>query len=189
MTVTEAHLRPSADAAFRRQLERDAVWSRMIAPGGRVPDLPVVEVELGPLFLRRLLDTGPLALIFFRHASSPACEKALLAYDRELSALDAHVVAVSPQRPDLLLSLKQRLGLHMLVASDPRHALIDAFGLGYSSPADADLLGTGRSTLPYAATVLADRTTTVRWVDVSPDPTARTHPATITTALNDLSHP
>jgi peroxiredoxin len=187
MTVTEAYPRPSDEAAFRRQLERDAVWSRMIAPGGRVPDLPLVEADLGPVFLHRLLDTGPLALLFFRHDASPACEAALAAYDRELASHDAHTVAVSPQRPDLLAGLKRRLGCELLVASDPRHALIDAFGLGFASPESAAQLGTGRSTLPYAAVVIADRSGLVRYVDVSPDPADRTSPRTVRHALDNLT--
>lgn len=185
MTVTRAHVRPSPDEAFERQLERDAVWSRMIAPGARIPDLPLIEADLGPVFLRRLLDTGPLVLVFFRHGESAACTAALAAYDRELAGTDAHVVAVSPQRPDLLAALKHRLGLRLLVGSDPRHTLIDRFGLGFAAPEAAGVLGTGRSVLPYPAVVVADRGGVVRFTDVSPDPAARTAAGAILAAVTE----
>ncbi len=183
MTATQAHVRPSPDAAFQRQLERDAVWSRMISPGARIPDLPVVEADLGPVFLHRLLDTGPLVLIFFRHAGSGACEAALTAYDRGLAGTDAHVVAVSPQRPDLLAGLKRRRELRLLVAADPRHTLIDRFGIGFAAPEAVEALGTGRSVLPYPAVVVAGRDGVVRFADVSPDPAARTAPSAILAAV------
>jgi len=187
MTTTSAY-RPSAtDLAFRRQLERDGVWSRMISAGGRIPDLALVEADLGPVHLHRLLDTGPLVLLFFRHAGSPDCSAALAAYERRLApaltALDAHLVAVSPQRADRLADLKRRHDLSYLVASDGRHMLIDAFGIGFSSPESAPLLGTGRSTLPHPAVVVAGRSGVVRFVDVSPGPAVRTHPEAIIAAV------
>ena len=187
MTTTSAYRPPATDLAFRQQLERDAVWSRMVAPGARVHDLALVEADLGPIHLHRLLHTGPLVLVFFRHAASPGCDAALRAYAKTLApaldGLDAHLVAVSPQRADRLAELKRRHELPYLVASDPRHALIDAFGIGFSSPESTDLLGTGRSTLPYPAVVVADRSGVVRHVDVQPDPARRTAPGEIIAAV------
>ncbi|WP_067510511.1 redoxin domain-containing protein [Actinoplanes sp. TFC3] len=189
MTVTSARpdvqARTATDAAFRHQLERDAVWSRMISPGAQVPDLPLVEADLGPIFLRRLLHTGPLVLIFFAHAGAAGCEQALTAYEKSLSGIDAHIVAVSPQRPERLAEHKHRAGLSMLVASDPRHALIDAFNIGFSSPATTAALGTGRSTLPYPAVVVAGRTGVVRLVDVHSDRSTRTGAPAIAEALRN----
>ncbi|MEV4708438.1 redoxin domain-containing protein [Actinoplanes sp. NPDC049316] len=190
MTTTSAYRRPATDLAFRQQLERDAIWSRMIAPGGRIPDLALVEADLGPIHLHRLLDTGPLVLVFFRHAASAGCDAALAAYGTRLApvldGLDAHLVAVSPQRADRLAALKRRHELGFLVAADARHALIDAFGIGFSSPETVDVLGTGRSTLPYPAVVVADRSGVVRYVDVRPDAAVRTDPADIIAAVRNL---
>ncbi|AGL17981.1 redoxin domain-containing protein [Actinoplanes sp. N902-109] len=190
MTVTSARQSRATDAAsrhqdaaFRHQMERDAVWSRMISPGARIPDLPLIEADLGPIFLHRLLDTGPLVLMFFAHAGAAGAEAALRTYEKGLAGVDAHLVAVSPQRPERLAELKHRARLTMLVAADPRHALIDAFNIGYSSPAESGALGTGRSTLPYPAVVVADRSGVVRFVEVSPDPANHTRPAAIIDAL------
>jgi peroxiredoxin len=183
----EAVRRRAEEAAVRRQFEKDAVWSRMIAPGGRVPDLPLIEVDLGPVHLRRLLDTGPLVLVFFRYASSVACETTLIAYERTLASacaeLGAHLVAVSPQRAELLAPVKHRNDLSYLVAADPRHTLIDAFGIGYRAPESTGTLGTRRSVLPYPSVVVADRTATVRYADVHPFTAARTPAARIIAAL------
>jgi peroxiredoxin len=183
----EAVRRRAEEESVRRQFEKDAVWSRMIAPGGRVPDLPLIEVDLGPVHLRRLRDTGPLVLVFFRYAGSAACETTLVAYQRTLAPacedLGAHLVAVSPQRAELLAPVKHRNDLTYLVAADPRHALIDAFGIGYTVPEAAGTLGTRRSVLPYPSVVVADRTGTVRYADVHPFTAARTPAAPIIATL------
>ena len=179
--------RRAEEAAVRRQFEKDAVWSRMIAPGGRVPDQPLIEVDLGPIHLRRLLDTGPLVLVFIRYAGSAACEETLVAYERTLAPtcadLGAHLVAVSPQRAELLAAAKHRNDLSYLVAADPRHTLIDAFGLGYPAPEATETLGTRRAVLPYPSVVVADRTGTVRYADVHPFTAARTPAAPIIATL------
>jgi peroxiredoxin len=186
----EALHRRAEEAAVRRQFEKDAVWSRMVAAGRRVPDLPLIEVDLGPIHLRRLLDTGPLVLVFVRYGRSRACESTLVAYEHTLAPacadLGAHLVAVSPQRAELLAPVKHRNDLSYLVAADPRHTLIDAFGIGYSVPEAAAMLGTGRSVLPYPTVVVADRTATVRFADVHPFTAARTPAAPIIATLRDL---
>ena len=183
----EAVRRRAEEESVRRQFEKDAVWSRMIAPGGRVPDLPLIEVDLGPIHLRRLLHTGPLVLIFFRYAGSAPCEDALVAYERTLAPacadLGAHLVAVSPQRAERLTPVKHHNDLSYLVAADPRHALIDAFGIGYREPEAAGRLGTRRSVLPYPSVVVADRTGIVRYADVHPSTAARTPAAPIIASL------
>lgn len=186
----ETARRRAEATAVRRQFEKDAVWSRMIGPGGRVPDVPLTEVDLGPVHLRRLLDTGPLVLVFIRAAESPPCAATLVAYERTLAPacadLGAHLVAVSPQRVERLRPVKHRNDLSYLVAADPRHALIDAFGIGYAVPEAAPMLGTGRSVLPYPTVVVADRTGTVQFADIHPHTAARTAAAPIVAALRRI---
>jgi peroxiredoxin len=155
--------------AFAHIVERGALWSRMARAGDRLPIQPLIEVDLGPIHLDRLLHTGPVVLLFVRYASSPACAAALRGYATTLAPAlaerDAHLVAVSPQMPDRLRPLKQ----DFLVASDPRHTLIDALNLGFTSPGADVILGTHRSVLPFAAAVVADRTGRIRLAEVRPD--------------------
>jgi peroxiredoxin len=171
--TTVQDLRRVDDEAFRRLLDRNAIWKRMVKTGDRLPMLPVYEVDLGPIHIDRLLDTGPLVLVFIRYAGSDYCEALLRAYAAELepalTALGAHLVAVSPQAPRRLAGVKHRDELPFLVASDPRHVLIDALNIGFSSPGADRPLATGRSVLPFAAVVVADRTGHVRFADVRPN--------------------
>jgi len=178
------------DQAFRLQFESTAIWNRMVAAGDRLPDIPMLEVDLGPIHLNRLRDTGPVVLVFFRHANSPQCDTALRTYRDtlapELSALDAHLVAVSPQAPARLEAVKRRHDLGFLVASDGRHTLIDRFNLGFSSPGADTVLGTGRSVLPFAAVVVADRTGVIRFADIRADWSTMTSPERILQTIRDI---
>jgi peroxiredoxin len=183
-------LRHDEEVAFRRQFERDGIWSRMVAAGDQLPQLPLVEVDLGPIRLERMREIGPIVLVFFRYASSPECGAVLNAYAKELApeldALDAHLVAVSPQMPDRLRAVKRRLNLDFFVASDPRHALIDAFNIGFERPGTEVLLGTRDAVLPLPAAVVVDRAGVVRFVDVPADHARRTPAAALVDAVRRL---
>ncbi|GIE85624.1 redoxin domain-containing protein [Actinoplanes regularis] len=179
------------DQAFRLQFESNAIWNRMVAAGDRLPDLPLVEVDLGPIHLNRLRDTGPVVLAFFRHATSAPCDAALRDYRDclapALTELDAHLVAVSPQVPARLEAVKRRQDLDFFVASDARHTLIDAFNIGFNSPGAGSVLGTGRSVLPFAAVVVADRGGIVRFAEVHADWSTRTEPHRILAAVREIN--
>jgi peroxiredoxin len=176
--------------AFRLQFEHTAIWNRMVAAGDRLPAVPLVEADLGPIYLDRLMHTGPVVLVFFRYAGSPECDAALRGYQftlaPALAALGAHLGAVSPQAPARLQELKRRQSLDFLVASDPRHSLIDALNIGFASPDAGTVLGTRRSVLPFAAVVVADRSGLVRYADVHADWTSVTAPGSIIRAVRAI---
>lgn len=171
--TTVQDVRRVDDEAFRQLLDRNAIWKRMIKAGDRLPLLPLYEVDLGPIHLDRLLGTGPLVLVFIRYAGSGYCEALLRSYAEELEPaltdLGAHLVAVSPQAPARLAAAKHRDELPFLVTSDPRHVLIDALNIGYTSPGADKPLATGRSVLPFASVVVADRAGVVRFAEVRPN--------------------
>jgi peroxiredoxin len=171
---TSVPARRSGDAvAMRRQFEQQAIGQRLVRRGDRVPSAVLVEADLGPIHLDRLRMTGPIVLVFVKYAGSAVCEATLDRYQRELvPAIDAHVVAVSPQVPARLAAIKRRHDLSFFVAADPRHTLIDAFNLGWAEPGADRILGTGRSVLPFPAVVVADRAGVVRYAKtgVHPEP-------------------
>ena len=176
--------------ALRRQFDRDAIWHRMVKPGDRLPSLSLLEADLGPIHLDRLRITGPIVLVFFRYASSEACNAALATYQEHLAPAladtDAHLVAVSPQIPQRLTGIKRRHDLSFFVASDVRHALIDAFNLGFHEPGADVLLGARRSVLPFPAVVIADRAGTIRFAEVLADGAAYPEPSRILDAVRPV---
>lgn len=190
MTTTSVHrvVRPD-EAALHRRFDRD-IWDRLVTPGDRLPSMPLLEADLGPIHLDRLRLTGPIVLVFFRYASSAPCNAALAAYQRDLApalaGTDAHLVAVSPQIPRRLAEIKRRHDLTYFVAADVRHTLIDAFNLGFHDPGADVILGARRSILPFPSVIIADRAGTVRFADVRAAGAAHPEPAQILTAVRSL---
>ncbi|MFC3743521.1 redoxin domain-containing protein [Paractinoplanes deccanensis] len=176
--------------ASSSDIDRDDIWGRLVKPGAHLPSLPLLEADLGPIHLDRLRETGPIVLVFFRHADSEPCNAALADYERRLvPALrdtDAHLVAVSPQVPGRLAEIKRRHDLSYFVASDPRHILIDAFNLGFQEPGADKVLGARRSVLPFPAVVVADRSGVVRYANIRPDGAFYPEPSEILAVVKSL---
>ncbi len=183
-------LRPG-DPALRRQLDRDAIWHRLVKPGDRLPSAVLLEADLGPIHLDRLRMTGSIVLVFVKYAASGVCAATLERYQRELvpalAATDAHLVAVSPQIPQRLAEVKRRHDLSCFVAADVRHTLIDAFNLGFAEPGADVILGGGRSVLPFPSVVVADRAGVVHYAEVRPDGSPHPDPAEIRAAVRALA--
>jgi peroxiredoxin len=109
------------------------------------------------------------------------------------------VIAVSPQSPDHSLSITEKAELAFDVLSDVDQAVIRAYKLQFTVPADLQDLhinvfqvdlrdhSADRSwQLPVPATFVIDRDAVVRAADVSADYRARMEPSDILAALDEL---
>lgn len=184
----------------QRQLLVDtADRSGFVKAGDKVDAFALKEVGGAELSLRRLLETGPLVLVFFRFEGCPACNIALPYYNAHLAPavkeLGATLVAVSPQVPERLVGIKERHNLDFLVATDFGNDLARKLGILYSydepsrqaalakGTSIGDITGTGTWELPMPATIVIDQTGTVRFADVSPDWLVRTEPENVIQAV------
>jgi peroxiredoxin len=141
-------------------------------------------------------------LVFYRGAWCPYCNIALSAYQAQLlprlTERGIRLVAVSPQKPDGSLTMRQKHDLAFTVVSDPGNAVAGHLGIltGPSEEARAAQLqlgldltnvnADGTVTLPMPAAVILDAARTVRWIDVHPDYSTRTEPQQVITALDRL---
>ncbi len=167
--------------------------------GDKFPATRLANVEGGSLSIRDLTEHGPAILIFFRFAGCPACNIALKYYEETLwpALRDKGVplVALSPQRPDLLRAIKDRHPLSFTVATDPDNGLAHHLGISFvpderPSPPPAgwigDVTGTGSWELPQPTIVIVDTDQTIRWLHVSPDWLDRPEADEILAALDAL---
>jgi peroxiredoxin len=196
-TMSPAELQVNIDQ--RRELEETADRSRFIKTGDIVERFSLPEVHGGTVDLDRLLLSGPVVLMFFRYESCPACNIALPHYQKVLYPalydLGVTLVAISPQVPDKLVAIKDRLGL-ATVASDVDNSLARRFGITFTSNAasrklamskGSDLgltLGTGKWELPMPAVVVIDGDHVVRFADIHPDWMVRTEADVVIDAVS-----
>ena len=174
-----------------------------VREGDGVAGFNLEEVDGELLTLDKLVADGPVVLIFFRFAGCPACNIALpyyqLALAPDLKALNARLVAVSPQVPERLVEIKRRHGLSFEVATDRDNALGRRFGILFESDAASqaaakargafigDTTGTGTGELPMPAVVVIDQDHTVRFAEVSPDWLVRTEAEPVIAAIEALT--
>lgn len=170
------------NARQRRTLVERFDPQAVAQPGDIVPAHDLVDVDGGTLSLDELTEAGPVVLIFFRFEGCPACNIALPHYAEALyPALQEQgidIVAVSPQQPDRLRSIRDRHALPFAVATDPDNALARSLGIAFE-PEDrpvppppgwiGEVTGTGHWDLPQPAVLLLLPGRKLAWLQVSPD--------------------
>jgi peroxiredoxin len=196
-----AEVNASFEAERNRLIER-GIPAGVSTPGTAMPDGDLLDVHGKPTTLLEVRAGRPAVIVFYRGAWCPYCNVALRAYQEtlvgELDRRGVALVAISPQKPDESLSLKEKHDLAYSVVSDPgnqlAHQLGIVFTLGEEARASQRALGTDLATvnadggyeLPLTTTIVVDAAGTIRWIDVHPDYTTRSEPADILAAVDAL---
>ncbi|MCR6481326.1 AhpC/TSA family protein [Amycolatopsis sp. OK19-0408] len=195
LTGVNDHLRGALPPEIFEVLEADrrrATGTKFAQVGARIEDFTLPGADGVPVSLGDLVAAGPAVLVFYRGQWCPYCNLTLRTYQQELlpelTARNATLAAISPQKPDGPLP-----DLEFPVLSDVGSTV--ARGLGLSYPVSAPVreamqtLGTdleqvnGTWELVHPAVVVVDQDRALRFVDVHPDFVTRTEPADILKAL------
>lgn len=171
------------------------------AVGERAPDFELPDANGDTVALRDKLAAGPVVISFYRGAWCPYCNTELRALQGSLDAIHdrgASLVAVSPQAPDVSMSLVERLELGFDVLSDLDQSVSRAYRLQFElTPAlqaiypklGMDLThhnADGSWHLPVPATFVLDSAGVVRARHVDPNYLERMPVGDIVAALDDL---
>lgn len=188
-----------AFGAEQAALTAAGVPAGVAAPGSAMPDGALLDVAGEATTLAQARAGRPAVVVFYRGAWCPFCNAALRVYERELAAelaaQDVALIAVSPQKPDGSLTMRETNQLTYTVVSDPGNQIGGALGIVTRPTDDAqkaqaslglDLTqvnadGTHEVVMPTVAVVDAEGV--LRWIDVHPNYTTRTEPAEIRAAL------
>jgi peroxiredoxin len=193
-------------AVFTRQAEALSAAEPPVgvaAVGTPLPDVQLTDALGVTTSVRAVTGERPAVLVFYRGAWCPYCNLTLKAYGEQLfgqlTARGAGLVAISPQKPDESLSIKEKHGLAFPVLSDAGNALAGELGLLTGPRSDEvreaqerlglDLPSTnadGTETIPMPTVVIADADRVIRWIDVRPDYTTRTEVEDILAALDTI---
>jgi peroxiredoxin len=174
----------------------------VLAVGSQLVDVDLLDVDGVPTTLFQSLGDKTAVVVLYRGEWCPFCSIALRTYQAELvpvlEQLEAHLVALSPQRPDGSLSTKEKNSLSFTVLSDPGNQLAHQLGVVTAPSPEAleaqrshglDLAernADGTVGLPMPTVLVVDTNRVVRWIDVHPDYTTRSEPNDIIDALEAL---
>jgi peroxiredoxin len=184
------------------ELAEAGIPAAVAAPGSVLRDAAMLDAQGSPVRLYQAIGERPAVLVFYRGAWCPYCNIALRTYQGQLAAESAArgvaLVAISPQKPDGVLTMAERNELTFTVLSNPGNALARTLGIITTPSPDAraaqlegglDIAagnsdGTPRVPMPTTVVVGPDRV--IRWIDVHPDYTTRSEPAEILAAIDTL---
>jgi peroxiredoxin len=200
-----SQLPPDVSATFladQDELDAAGVPDSVAKVGTTMPDAKLLSSTGEAVTLREARGTGSAVVVFYRGAWCPYCNVTLRSYqselERELNALGVTLIAISPQKPDGSLSMKEKNELSFAVLSDPANTLARALGI-VATPTPgtqaAQLkLGLDVRTLnveedadlPMPTVIIIDANGTIRWIDVHPNYTTRSEPGDILDAYRAI---
>lgn len=169
--------------------------------GQRAPNFTLPDAAGQPVSLAALLAAGPVVLVFYRGNWCPYCNVQLRAYNQALAsfeALNATLVAVSPQTPDLTSLTVEEKELRFPVLSDLGNAVAKQYGLAFQvgeavyhtlHGVGIDLAvfnGDDSGELPLTGTFVIARDGTVAWAATDANFKLRPDPAVLLDVLANL---
>lgn len=182
-------------------LKATGIEGKALSKGQKIPIFQLLNPTGKAVCLRTLLNEGPLVITFYRGSWCPLCNLELRAFQSKLDdirALGASLVAITPERPDLILDSEMAGSLEFEVLTDVDNQLARAFGLVFEVPEEmleeyvgfginvAESNGTEKHELPVPATYVVNMDGTVTYAFVNANYLERAEPADVITALQSL---
>jgi peroxiredoxin len=176
---------------------------KAIELGKIAPDFVLPNPKGILISLTNLLTQGPVVVTFYRGSWCPYCNiqlRALQVRLEDIHALDAQLLAISPQVPDDSLTSDEINKMGIIILSDQDANVASQYGVGWKVPEfliehmktdrnlDIEAINNGNgSILPIPATFVIDRNGTITWRFVDVDYRTRSEPEDIIKALRELS--
>lgn len=204
--MTTAQLPEEIAAAFvaeQAALDEAGTPGGVLEPGMPMPDGELLDAAGRPTTLTEARGDRIGVVVFYRGAWCPYCNIALRTYQEHLAAaLSEHgatLIAVSPQRPDGSLTMREKHELTYPVLSDPGNQIAAKLGI-LTAPSDGaveaqaalgldlvDVNADGTRALPMPTVAIVDAAGVLRWIDVHPNYTTRTEPGDVLAALTVIA--
>lgn len=139
-------MRSHADDEYASTREQGAlvaggVPSRLFPLGSPIPDAKLFDAGGAQTTLYDEIAARPAIIVLYRGAWCPYCNLTLRTYQQQLLprllARGAVLIAVSPQKPDDSLSMREKNALQFPVLSDPGNSIAEGLGVLTTPPAEA----------------------------------------------------
>jgi peroxiredoxin len=171
---------------------------------GRAPDFELTDQDGDNVCLSKLLEKGPVVLVFYRGKWCPHCNATLMRLQRELEKVEekgASLVAISPMLPDGTQYLATKRSLMFPVCSDLGNKVARKFKITFEVPPEfreyyldrgMDIpAANGDDTweIPLPATYVIDQTGEIVWSYIDDDSGSRAEPKDIVAAIPSKDYP
>ena len=124
--IMERHIQYLTETGFAQRAKQ---------VGDLAPAIVLPDARGKTFDIARLLVKGPVVVTFYRGGWCPYCNLELKAYQNALPriiAIDASLVAISPEKPDDTVSTAEKNALTFPVLSDVGQSVGKAFGIVYA---------------------------------------------------------
>jgi peroxiredoxin len=166
-----------------------------LAVGADVQDFTAISQKGEAFKLQDALAEGPVVVVFYRGQWCPYCNRHLSELNESLNAINqkgARLVAVSPEKQELLLTSVEKSGANFTLLTDKGFKIAEAFDLAflpksstrlkYNTLLGADLAeahGNDSERLPVPATFIIGKNGKVLWRHFDRDYSKRASPEEI----------
>ena len=181
------------------ELDNGGLPANLMTAGSAFPDGDLLDAHGQPTSLKQTLNSQTGVIVFYRGAWCPYCNLALKIYQKdllpELNKLGVKLVAISPQRADGSMTMKDKNDLDFAVLSDPGNQIAEQLGIIIIPPAkvqaaqksfglDLTAVNADHSAfLPMPTVAIVDHGGTLVWIDVHPNYKTRTEPGDVLEAI------
>ena len=194
-----ADRRAAFDAGIE-EVRRSGILESAIGVGDRAVDFELPEIGGRNLRLSELWAAGPVVLVYYRGGWCPFCNQYLAVLQKSLldiHALDAQLVAVSPELANHGLATQEKGKLTFPLVSDEGNQVARQYGLVYRISDKVipyydqffdinDYNGDRSYELPLSATYVIDTGGVVRYAFLDADYKRRADPKEVLTVLRQL---
>jgi len=183
-------------------LENTGITQKSPKKGDVLPAFSLPNHQGDDIALANLLKDGPVVVVFYRGGWCPYCNLELAAFQKSLAditALNASLVAITPELPDASLSTKEKNLLAFDVLTDKNAEYAKSLGLVFTLPEELRPIylsfgidvekhnGSGQFDLPLAATFVITQDGTIASAFVDTDYTLRQDPSSVIEVLKSLA--
>jgi len=215
LSLTETLAAKAAESKAKTPPERAAIMSGAIAAlqksgvgekapkiGETFPDASFIEPLGKPTTLYQQIGDRPAIVTFYRGGWCPYCNLQLHAYsamNKEIEALGATLVAITPELPDQALSTQEKNELSFTVLSDKKNHFARTLNIVFHVEDDLEKVyrefgidleknqGNNSWDLPLAATFVIDAKRIVRYVFLDVDYKKRAEPEILISELKKIN--
>lgn len=179
-----------------RKLE---IEKKALKEGDKIPEFQLKNAVGETIKIYDILSKGPIIINFYRGAWCPYCNLEIVAYQEilpEIKQRGAQLVAISPELPDITMTLKEKYALEFEILSDTDNMVAKEFGLVFKledrlvalyKKMGIDLVmsqGNENNELPIPATYVVDTNGIIKLSYLNSDYTKRLEPMDAVNALN-----